>query len=73
MLEIIMLPCNYIHIEFNKTATSDTIAKECIANLTAQQEYMGSLELVFYANQDRFDPKGFYDDAIIHESVITTT
>ena len=69
---MIIAPCNYIHLEVNKTATKDTITEGCIANLTAQEEYLGLLELVLYVNQDRFDPKGFASDSIIHESVIKT-
>ena len=67
-----MVPCNYINIEFNKTATNDTIAKECIPDLKAQIKYLGPLELVLYTNSGRFDPKGFNDDSIIRESIITT-
>jgi hypothetical protein len=50
IVEMIMAPCNYVNREFNKTATEDTIAKDCIADLNAQMEYMGPLEMLLYAN-----------------------
>ena len=28
-LEMILAPCNYIHREYNETATNDTIVKDC--------------------------------------------
>ena len=31
-MEMIMVPCNYIHRETNKTATSDTISESCISD-----------------------------------------
>ena len=45
-LEVLMVPCNYIHT----SGPAVNIPKECIADLDKQIEYMGPLEMVLYVN-----------------------
>mgnify|MGYP000520963955 FL=1 len=61
-LDFILTPCNYIHNEMS--AYGDTVAPECIADLDAQLEYMGPLDIVIFMNSERFDQQVYGKDSI---------
>ena len=48
-----MLPCNYIHTF--QGYEDDSIAPGCIADLKAQQDYLGPLNVWIYYNHEKFD------------------
>ena len=68
MIEIYLLPCNYVHTYMGYTG--DSVADECIADQQAQQDYLGPLEVVMYVNEETYDPTQFGEAAIIRESRI---
>ena len=45
-IDIALLPCNYVHAEFGDIG--DFVHEDCIANLTAQQEYLGNINIIIY-------------------------
>ena len=52
-LEVVLLPCNYIHQQWGYEG--DSVSPECIADLEAQKEYLGPLDFLFYFNDEEFD------------------
>ena len=42
--EFNLVPCNYVHAQMGPT--DDYVAKECIADLDKQREYLGNLKVV---------------------------
>jgi len=44
--EFVLLPCNYIHAEFNDVG--DTVHPDCIADEVAQQTYLGNMKSIIY-------------------------
>ena len=54
MIEIYLLPCNYVHTYMGYTG--DSVADECIADSQAQQDYLGPLEVVMFVNDETYDP-----------------
>ncbi len=67
-LELLILPCNYLHTEWGYTG--DAIHPECIGNLEAQMEYLGPLSFVTYHTRERFDQEGFGEESIKKQSFI---
>ena len=53
MIEIYLLPCNYLHTYYGYTG--DSVSKECIANQKAQNDYLDNFEVVTYYNNEIFD------------------
>ena len=53
MIEIYLLPCNYLHTYYGYTG--DSVSNECIADYNAQKEYLGNFEVVTYYNNEIFD------------------
>ena len=47
-LEVLLVPCNYLHIENNYSG--DSIHSECIADLDKQIDYMGASNWIVYSN-----------------------
>ena len=47
-----MLPCNYIHTHLG--FTGDVVADECVADFEAQIEYLGSLRVNLFYNDEDF-------------------
>ena len=52
-LEIVMVPCNYIHTQFGYEG--DSISENCIDNLEKQIEYLGPLDFMIYHNDETFN------------------
>ena len=52
-LELILLPCNYLHTYLGYT--EDKIADGCHADLQAQRDYLGPINFIVYANDEVFD------------------
>jgi len=51
-LEIILVPCNYMHTELGYTG--DSIAEGCIADEQAQRDYLDSFYLALYLSDQTF-------------------
>ena len=51
--EYVLVPCNYAHAEYGDTG--DSVANECIANRTQQQDYLSNMKMVVYSNEDTFN------------------
>ena len=43
-LEVILVPCNYVHKEFGETG--DYVRDECQSDLESQKEYLGNLRVI---------------------------
>ena len=67
-LEFFLVPCNYIHQYMGYTG--DSVADECVANLKEQIDYLGSLDLLLYFNDEQYDVNEYGDQAIRRESKI---
>ena len=52
-IEFVLVPCNYLHLHLGYTG--DSIHPECIANLTAQQEYLGNIKVFFLTEEFVFN------------------
>ena len=70
-LEIVLVPCNYLHTHLGYT--EDFISDECIADLQAQKDYLGPLDVVLYYNDEDFDQQEFGDKSILRQSRIMRT
>ena len=53
-LEILMTPCNYLHTELEYEG--DSISDDCIDDLDAQIEYLGTIHVVLYHTEEIFIP-----------------
>ena len=51
-LELVLLPCNYVHAEFGDVG--DSISDECIADQTEQINYLGNMRSVVYFSDAAF-------------------
>lgn len=61
-LEIILVPCNYLHTSFGYTG--DSIHADCIANRQAQVDYLGALNLIFYHTEEIFNSEEYGESSI---------
>ena len=48
-IEIILLPCNYVHAEFGHT--DDFVRPECIRDLEEQRNYLGNMKSMVYISE----------------------
>ena len=56
-IEVLLVPCNYVHLKQTEGATmSDSVHKDCVADQTAQEEYLGSLKVIIYHTSEHFYP-----------------
>lgn len=51
-IDFMLSPCNYILTEYG--FTGDTIHEECVRDLEAQKEYLGPINFMIYANNEKF-------------------
>lgn len=51
-LEIIFLPCNYLHTHLGYEG--DSVHPECVADLQQQIDYLGPLDFMIYHTQEGF-------------------
>ena len=70
-IEVLLLPCNYIHQEYGDIG--DTVSAECIADLDAQKEFLGPLEVLILTNNEKMNLLGYEDDTIKREALIART
>ena len=63
-IEVIMVPCNYKHAEFEEMSGEDTISDECIADFEKQAEYLGSINWLILHTEDVLRLTEFGDSAI---------
>ena len=70
MVEISMVPCNYIHNEYGDSG--DYIRKECTSNLESQIEYLGNLNLITYATTQDFQFYKYGEDSVKTESTLVS-
>ena len=67
-LDVIFSPCNYVHAQYGYTG--DFIQEGCIADLKAQADYLGPLNVLALVNYERFDTKGYGEHSIVKEAKI---
>lgn len=62
-LEIVMVPCNYVHsyLGYDK----DTVTDGCIADLDKQIEYLGPLDFMLYHTEEIFKPDEYGERQIV--------
>ena len=60
------MPCNYVHQEY--WDVGDSVADECISNLTAQKEYLGNFNVLIYMNEQVFKQTEYGESSIIRQS-----
>ena len=65
-IELLVLPCNYIHKEFGNVG--DSIAPECIADQKKQQEYLGNMRSMVYISEQVFHQNQYDEEAIMKSS-----
>ena len=58
-LEFFLFPCNYIHQYMGYTG--DSIHPECIGDLQEQINYIGSLDLLIYFNDEQLENNQYGD------------
>ena len=68
-IEIVLLPCNYLHTSLGG-GTVDIVSKNCNADLDAQIEYLGPLEIVLYHTQERFNQRVYGEESLELESIL---
>ena len=68
IIEIMVLPCNHRLTHIGDT--EDRITEECVADLDAQIEYLGPLNLIFYYDQKIFKQDKFYEYSIEAHSAV---
>ena len=61
-----MVPCNYIHKEFNDVG--DSVYEGCIADRQKQMDYLGNIKAVWFFNEESFNPSGWGGDTIERKS-----
>ena len=64
--EWLFVPCNYLHREFGDTG--DTLSDKCIANKTAQEEYIGNMRVIVLIDEDVFQQTEFGDASVQRQS-----
>ena len=55
-------PCNLIYTPLGFTA--DTISNECIHDLQAQRDYLQSLRVSLFVNDEKFEPEQYGEASI---------
>ena len=72
-IEVLLTPCNYIHQEYGPMVSpsgvvGDTVSAECIADLEAQKEYLGPLEVLILSNNETLNLLGYDDEMFEREA-----
>ena len=67
-LEVILLPCNYVHTSFGYEG--DSVSPECIGDLDEQIKYLGAVNWWFYLNQERYNPEKYDEEKIERYSIM---
>lgn len=67
-IEIVLVPCNYIHTHLGYTG--DSIAPECVADLDAQLEYLGPIDVMLYHTEEHFQYDNYGEEAIVKKSYL---
>ena len=67
-LEIVMLPCNYVHTHLGYEG--DSVHPECDADLEEQIKYLGPLDVMLYYTEDKLEARGFGDDSIKRRGIL---
>ena len=62
-IDIVLLPCNYVHAEFSPGDPS-SVSDDCIADLDQQIEYLGPIQWLIYYSEDVLRLDQFGSDAI---------
>ena len=70
-LEIILLPCNYVHSHLGYEG--DSVHPECIADLAKQTEYLGPLNMMLYYSEDKLRGRKYGDESTSRESTLSNT
>ena len=60
-IEFVIVPCNYLHTIWGY---EDTIADECVADLDAQIDYLGPLDVMLYVTEDVLMQSEYNEDSI---------
>jgi len=48
--------------------TEDSVREDCVADLDAQKEYLGPLNVNLYFNNEKFDKQAYGEETIKRES-----
>ena len=61
-LEVLLLPCNYLHTMLGYQG--DSISDECVGSLEEQIKYLGPSHFFIYMNQEQLNPYKYEDQTI---------
>ena len=61
-IEVVLVPCNYLHTHLGYTG--DSIDENCVADLESQIEYLGPLDFMIYFSEQVLMQKEFKDKSI---------
>ena len=61
-LELVLLPCNYVHAEFGPT--DDYVRPGCIGDLDQQRGYLGNMKSIVYISEQIFYQNSYGEDSI---------
>ena len=67
-LDIVLVPCNYMHTSFGWD--KDSIHPECEPKLSDQAKYLGPSHWLMLVNQERINPEEFGPGSVERYSVI---
>ena len=62
ILDIVLVPCNYIHSQLGYT--EDSVATECVPDLNEQINYIGPSKWTLLMNHERINPDKFDEESI---------
>ena len=62
ILDIVLVPCNYIHTQLGYT--SDSVTTECDPDLNEQIKYIGPSKWTLLMNHERINPEKFDEESI---------
>ena len=65
-VDIILVPCNYVHTAYGYT--EDKVTDECLSNKTLAEDYLRNIRAYVYMSEKRFERKGYDQETIIKRS-----
>lgn len=65
-IEIVLVPCNYVHSEFGETG--DKITPECLADREKAEDYLENIRAFLLMSEQHFQQDGFDEETIIEQS-----